>query len=308
MRYRALDTNLLVMLDILLDTKSVTRTGEILFLSQPAISAGLGRLREHFMDDLIVHVGRQSVLTPLAERVRQPLKDLLSRTDALIAMRACFDQAHDSRRFSLVHSDYVLAVIGQDIVREVSLAGPHLTVQFETIGLESFDRFERGELDIVIVPGQIAFPNHPTQNLFDETFVCVVWNGNRDVGETLSLDQYLSSRHVVRNSANQTRQTNVDELFLRKSGLHREIAIQVPSFVDILPLIVGTPYLATVQSRLAVKAASQLPLRVLKAPIDFPVLNVIMQWHSHQDDDEGSRWFRTKVCDIAARLGKIQDF
>src|SRR3984957_20189368 len=302
MRYRALDTNLLVMLDILLDTQSVTRTGEVLFLSQPAVSSSLGRLREHFGDELIVQMGRKSVLTPLAERLRQPLKDLLGRTDALIAMRSRFDPELDARRFSLVNSDYVFEIVGQEIMREVASAGPRLTVELETIRLEAFDRFERGEIDMAIIPDQIAFPDHPTLPLFEEQFVCAVWQGNTEIGESITLEQYLAARHIVRNSRNGSRQTILDEWFLRQSGIHREIASHVPNFVDILPVLVNTSFVATVQVRLAEKLARHLPIRLLKPPIDFPVLKIVMQWHRHQDDDEGSRWFRSKVCEVAARL------
>jgi LysR family transcriptional regulator, nod-box dependent transcriptional activator len=301
MRYRALDTNLLVMLDILLDTQSVTRTGEILFLSQPAVSSSLARLREHFGDELIVQMGRKSVLTPLAERLRQPLKDLLGRTDALIAMRSRFDPELDARRFSLVHSDYIFEILGQEIMREIASAGPRLTVELETIRLEAFDRFERGEIDMAIIPDQIAFPDHPTLPLFEEQFVCAVWQGNTEIGDSITLEQYLAARHIVRNSRNGSRQTILDEWFLRQSGIHREIAIQVPNFVDILPVLVNTSFVATVQARLAEKLARHLPIRIVKPPIEFPVLKLVMQWHRHQDDDDGSRWFRSKVCDVAAR-------
>jgi LysR family nod box-dependent transcriptional activator len=305
MRYRALDTNLLVMLDILLDTGSVTRTAEILFLSQPAVSSALARLREHFGDELIVQVGRRNIPTPLAERLREPLKDLLGRTDALIAMRAGFDPTQDARRFSLVGSDYVSAVLGQSILREIAASGPRVRVQLDTIRLESFDRFERGEIDMVIVPNQIAFANHPTLPLFEEKFVCAVWEGNTSIGERITLEQYLSARHVVRSSENGSRQTILDEWFLRQSALHRDIAIKVPSFSEILQVLVDTQLVATIQSRLGRLMAQTLPIRMVKPPVDFPVLQMVMQWHRHQDIDEGSRWFRSKVCEIASRLEDI---
>ena len=61
------DLNLLVALDALLTERNVTRAGNRLNLSQSAMSGALARLRHYFRDELLVPVGRQMVLTPVAE-------------------------------------------------------------------------------------------------------------------------------------------------------------------------------------------------------------------------------------------------
>ena len=295
MRYRALDTNLLVVLDLLLDSRNVTRTGESLGLSQPAISSALARLRCHFDDELLAQIGRANVLTPLAERLRTPLKDLLARTDALISTRAGFDPTKDARRFSLICSDYVTACFGQDVSRYTALSGPRLTVELESMRPESFDRFERAEIDMVIVPKQVTFADHPSMMLFEEHFVCAVWDGHPTIKDSLSVQQYLDARHIVYNSRHGLRQTILDQWFIKESDLTRDIAIRVPSFTDILEVLPGTDFIATVQRRLALKLAKRLPIKIIAAPLDFPVMPMIMQWHRHLNDDDGSRWFREKV-------------
>ncbi|QYX75157.1 LysR family transcriptional regulator [Streptomyces akebiae] len=44
-------------LSALLEERNVTRSGRRAGLSQPAMSAALARLRHHFYDDLLAHVG-----------------------------------------------------------------------------------------------------------------------------------------------------------------------------------------------------------------------------------------------------------
>ena len=63
MNLRQFDLNLLVALDVLLTERNVTRAGERLFLSQPAMSGILARLRHAFQDELLVRVGRNLELT-----------------------------------------------------------------------------------------------------------------------------------------------------------------------------------------------------------------------------------------------------
>jgi DNA-binding transcriptional LysR family regulator len=304
MRYRALDTNLLVMLDLLLETRSITRTAEILGLTQPAVSAGLGRLRDHFSDELLVQVGRVNVATPLAERLRAPLTDVLARIDALITQRASFDPAKDMRAFSFLGSDYVATTFGGEILRDVAMAGPHLSAHLEMLGMQTIDDFERGKIDVVILPRQLAYADHPTAELFEERFVCAIWDQHPEIGDTISEAQYLAARHVVHPSGQGGRRLPIlDQWFLKQSAIVRDVAIQVPSFAQILPVLPGTPYVATIQRRLAEKLARQLPIRILPAPFDFPVLPIVMQWHRYLDQDEGVRWFRAKVIETVARLG-----
>ena len=61
---RNLDLNLLLTLDALLTERNVTRAAERLGLSQPTVSAALGRLRRHFGDELLQRTGNRYDLTP----------------------------------------------------------------------------------------------------------------------------------------------------------------------------------------------------------------------------------------------------
>ena len=79
------DLNLLVTLDALLAEKNVTRAGMRMNLSQSAMSGALARLRDFFQDELLVPMGRKMVLTPLAEDLVQPVRDVLLQIQATVA-------------------------------------------------------------------------------------------------------------------------------------------------------------------------------------------------------------------------------
>ena len=69
MNLQNLDLNLLVVLDALLNNRSVSRAAKRLNLSQPALSASLKRLRTAMQDPLLVRDGLHMVLTPRAEQL-----------------------------------------------------------------------------------------------------------------------------------------------------------------------------------------------------------------------------------------------
>ncbi|MFD4510269.1 LysR family transcriptional regulator [Streptomyces sp. NPDC058457] len=79
----AIDLSLLVPLEALLEEKNVTHAGFRLNTSQSAMSGSLARLRRHFNDELLVRVGREYELTPLAERLLPVVQASLRKPPAL---------------------------------------------------------------------------------------------------------------------------------------------------------------------------------------------------------------------------------
>lgn len=64
--------------------------------------------------------------------------------------------------------------------------------------IENVHQFLRnGETDLSIMPADFIDPEQPHEQLFEDTFSCVVWNGNTAVGESLDLDTFLRSGHAV---------------------------------------------------------------------------------------------------------------
>ncbi|HVV92743.1 MAG TPA: LysR family transcriptional regulator, partial [Hyphomicrobiales bacterium] len=91
MNLRSVDLNLLVVLDALLTERNVSRAGRRIGLSQPAVSAALGRLRALFGDPLLVRAGRGLVLTRGAEDLIGPVREILAHIEQTLVERPRFD-------------------------------------------------------------------------------------------------------------------------------------------------------------------------------------------------------------------------
>ena len=81
---RTLDLNLVHALQALLEERHVTRAAKRSFLSQPAMSRALERLREMFGDHLLVRNGRGYERTVRGERVLRELESLMPRLEAMV--------------------------------------------------------------------------------------------------------------------------------------------------------------------------------------------------------------------------------
>src|SRR5258708_27273973 len=78
------DLNLLVVLEAIYTEGGVSRAGEKLNLTHPAISHALSRLRRLFHDPLFVRDGRGLAPTPLTRRLIEPLRRSLPSLDAVL--------------------------------------------------------------------------------------------------------------------------------------------------------------------------------------------------------------------------------
>ena len=96
-----IDLNLLIALDALLETRSVTAAAKRMHLSQPAMSRTLGRLRDQLDDPILVREGRRMVPTPYATALRPRLRDALHRLNRLLRERGEFDPGTSDDCFRL---------------------------------------------------------------------------------------------------------------------------------------------------------------------------------------------------------------
>jgi LysR family transcriptional regulator, nod-box dependent transcriptional activator len=183
MRFHGLDLNLLVALDALLTHQNVTRAAEQLNLSQSALSGALARLREHFDDELVVPMGRRMEPTPLARTLAEPLHEILLKTKSLVTATPTFDPQTSNRRISIIASDYSTEILMLDILTDFARAAPGIKIALEEHTTETFEKFNRGEINLRIIPKCFAFDGHPNERLFDEKYVCVAWKGNKQIGD-----------------------------------------------------------------------------------------------------------------------------
>lgn len=190
MRYQHLDLNLLVALDVLLDEQNITRAAGRLHMTQSATSGVLNRLRTYFEDDLLTQVGRKMRPTPLAEELREPVRDVLMKIQTSIARRPVDEPATSKRHFRIMASDYVINVMLKDALQTVHLQAPNMTFEFFSPDAQSTGMLNRGELDIIVAPERFMAADHPAEALFDEEFVCLAWADNPHTGEALTLDAW----------------------------------------------------------------------------------------------------------------------
>ncbi|BAN48311.1 LysR family transcriptional regulator [Metapseudomonas resinovorans] len=300
MRFKHLDLNLLVALDVLLEEQNITRAATRLHMTQSATSGVLGRLRTYFEDDLLVQVGRKMMPTPLAKELEIPVREVLLKIQTSITAKPVFDIAESRRHFRIMASDYLISVLFAEVIREVNHEAPQVTFELISPGETAVEMLMRGEVDLMIAPENYVVKDHPSRLLFEEQHVCVVWDQNQAVGERLTLERYLELGHVSV-AFGRSRTPGIEEWFMSQYGCKRRLEVITHDFNTLPQLVIGTERVATMHSRLARLYARTLPLRILPPPVELPAMQEYMGWHRSLDRDPMLRWLREKLIDMLQR-------
>src|SRR3989475_11867082 len=107
---RQADLNLLIVFTVLAEERNVTRAAARLFLSQPAVSRALQRLRDMFHDDLLIRTANVYEPTPKGQRLLQDLATMLPRLDRLMAV-GDFDPSTEDATFRIAATEHAALLL-----------------------------------------------------------------------------------------------------------------------------------------------------------------------------------------------------
>ena len=301
MRAEQADLNLLVALDALLREQSVTRAAHRLSVGQPAMSASLARLRRLFNDPLLVRSGRVLVPTPLAASLATPLRSLLDEVEDLLARQPDFDPATARRSFALMATDYATFVFLRHVIGALGVEAPGVQVRIRPLTRTYRQDLEHHEADLLILPREVdpSVSRHPHRTLFTERFVCVTWNGNREVGGRMTPEVFCRLPHLAYAPEPLP---SLAETALSALGVERNIEVTTQSFVLAPFLIRGTRLVAVVHERVAEALAGVADARTWELPFDLQPVTELMYWHPRAEADAGHRWLRERIAGVAADL------
>lgn len=288
MRFDRLDLNLLVAFDALIEERSVSVAAKRLFLSQPALSGALNKLREFFGDELLVVSGRQMIPTPRAEELRGPVREALMLIRSRITTPKRFDPATAERHFAIVASDYAFNVFLSDAIVEASKVAPNVSFELISTGRAALDRLERGEIDLLITIGEFLLDTHPRLPLFEDDHAVVCWSGSKHANG-ITEESFFDAGHVVAMFGLEQHPA-FTETYFAQQGHNRKIELRLPSFAALTQAVIGTDRLATMYRRHAEYFAAFLPVTVHAPPIGMPRICENAQWHSARGGDEGLQW------------------
>jgi LysR family transcriptional regulator, nod-box dependent transcriptional activator len=277
-----------------METCSVSRAAEKLHLSQPAMSAALGRLRDYFGDDLLVLQGKRMLPTAFAETLLPMVQETLRQIEAMITTPNNFDPASSQRIFRIIASDYVTVAVIAPLSRRLAQVAPSIHLETVLPSDGSSDLIAQGAFDLLITPENFINPDQPAELLLEERHVVVGWDRNPLFSGTLTEEALMAASHIGMLMGNQRTSAFADKM-MELLGKERRIDVTAASFTLVPWLVIETNRVSLMHERLARRMAAMFPLALAPIPFDFPMMREMMQYNRTRATDEGLLWLRKQL-------------
>lgn len=290
MTFAGKDLNLLIALRALLEEANVTRAGDRIQMGQSSMSSALSRLRTQFGDELLVRVGRDYELTPLARLLLPQVQMTLPLIEQALGSEPPFDPQSSRRVYSLMMSDYAALEL-KNVFALALLAAPDIRIDLLPLPSNPTDS-QRDLLKndfVAAVPGIGIEGEHA--ELFVDHYVCLVDHNNPAlVDGELSWEAFTALPQAVCDFG-QAHLTPADRK-LRELGFTREAHVKTTSFMPLPSIVAGTELVAVVPQRLADRFASVTGTIGVKAPFGNVEIIETLWWHSAHNSDPSHVWLR----------------
>lgn len=301
MRFRGLNLNLLIALLALLEERNVSRAGRRVFLSQSAMSGVLGRLREHYNDQLLEPSGRAMVLTPFAESLVEPVRRVVSSIDTLVSATSQFDPATSQRRFKMAMSDYLIQCLLPHAMPSIYSLAPGIGLEFSLFDGRAIEKLNEGSIDLVIARDSFVAPPLLNEHFVDEDHVAIAWTGNTAVGKALKLEDLRRATFAEPRTPDSLerayggRVQTFAALQLEKFDVQFNVDVTLPAAAACFAAVVGTSHLAIVPRRLVGVIARPDSIRTLELPVELAPMREVLIYHPLRSQDEGLAWLIDKL-------------
>ncbi|MGI4840328.1 MAG: LysR family transcriptional regulator [Janthinobacterium lividum] len=290
---RRVDLNLLVVFEMIMLERNLTRAAERLFLGQSAVSAALTRLRALYNDPLFVRIGRQMEPTTRAFEVAAVLRPALDSIPAAVSQTSQFDPSTSRDVIRLGLSDDVELALLPRLLRQLSIEAPEMVVVIRrTQYLSVNNQLSSGEISLGICYTDELPSNTKRRTLRRSQSVIV----HADIeGGPMTLDEYCARPHALVSFAGDL--SGFIDHELAALGRIRHVKRAIPQFQGLAILLPGTSLIATVPDYAAAALTDNGHLRKEALPFPAPVFDLSMAWNALQDLDPAQRWLRSKIIE-----------
>jgi len=299
MKMPNLDLQLLRSFDALLNERHVTRAADRLDVSQSSMSVCLAKLRELTGDELLTRGGTGLIPTELALLLWPRVQEAIEALE-LVLQPVSFNPAKAVHTFRLIVIDYIGLLMMPTVMRRLRNEAPHVQLQILQTNPHHFgEMLAAGELDLALT----YFPNAPDylkgRRLFSDRFLGIVAREHPVHHTSLDVKSFCELPHVtIEPVAAQIYNVQIDAA-LEPHGLRRKVRMIQPSFLTLPYVLETTDLVASIPARLARRMTRMAEVEPFDLPLDLPMFDIKMLWHSRTDHSPAHSWLREFMVECA---------
>jgi len=304
------DLNLLRVLDALLREGSTVGAGRRLGLSQPAVSAALGRLRHALGDPLFVRQGQGLVPTGFAAGLEEPVRAVLEDLEGVLAGPREFDPARAQLDFRISGTDFFAVMLMPALGARLQRQAPGVRVQLLDLVPDNYvHALEGRNVDLALLPER-PFPAWIAHEaLFHAEFAVIARHGHPALakagvgpGDVVPIELFCALDHVLCSPDGHFH--GLGDVALAREGRSRRVVMSLPVFEGVLQVVAATDMIALLPRDLAERRADACGVAVHAPPVAIASPLLCMIWHRRHSSEPAHQWLRGTVRDILIPRGR----
>ena len=309
MNLRSFDLNLLRVLDAMIIEKSTTLAGKRIGLSQPAVSAALGRLRASLGDPLFVRHGQRLEPTIYARSLELPLREIFNGLENLLSGPEKFNPTTAKTSFKLFGSDIFSELLFPRLADHLQMRAPGIFIQMvDGVGADLSANGDDFSIDLALLPVTESPEWSEYQPLFNSSLAIIARTGHPRLaekrilpGDVIPLELLGSFSHV--NIASHKNLNFLEKDILNALGRNRKIGISMPNFHGVSRVVMESDHVALVPQQLAHALSDNQNVEVFLTPMPIQVSQFGMVWHKKTTSSAAHKWLRTLIAELMEPLG-----
>lgn len=289
-----IDLNLLVSLQALLRTRSVTKAALQLNVTQSAMSRTLQRLRQQLGDPLFIRTRSGLLPTERAQELEANLDSVLQHVESLFSPPE-FEPKDSKAQFKLMMSDFWAQVFMPPMFSDLFKQAPH--IRFECLGRSPnlMDLLAQGEVDLGFSSMEKeAQADIYAQEIGQDKLITVMSKSHPLANKAMTIEEYCAYPHMLITMGGN--HLGAVDLALAKEGYKRDVTLRLPHFSAAPHIVAQSELLLTLPASIAQHLAQDLNLVMKRPPVELDGFEYYLVWHARQHNNVAHRWLRTQIA------------
>lgn len=296
-----IDLNLLVSLSVLIKEKNVSRAAEKLFLSQPAMSRILGRLRELFDDPLFYRESNGLQPTAKTLELEEQLDAILFSIDNLVNNSA-FSAESCEKAFRISTPPLMSKLLTAPLAKAIYEAAPKVTLEEYPSAIDPILLLKESHVDFSIHIKETIVSDEYHSEKIGYTYPVIYGTSDHPLlqKENITIDDCLEYSFVdlsfdIRSEGEYLNPIDVE---LRKQGKYRNIALKSGQLSTLIESIKGTDRLIIGGHLLEKDSILDSSFKVIKAFDSKPyTVDIYLIEHRRTLTSSPHRWLKLMISE-----------
>lgn len=289
-----INLNLFVVFESVYTERGITKAGDALKLTQPAVSHSLGRLRELVNDPLFVRQGNVMTPTPLAHELIGPVRRALREIEDSLNQLSEFDPQTSRREFKIGMRHLIEPAAIPNLMGRIQDAAAHVKI--------SSVHHNRADFQMQLIMGALAAAvdvllplTHDIHHQFltGGPMVVVARREHPAIKGEMTLAAYLEQDHILVSSRKIGQA--LEDFELARLGFERRVKLRCQHYWTACKVASDSDLILTMPERYARANNEPFGNQVIPFPMEVRAPDLFLYWHASAENDPANRWLREQV-------------